>query len=362
MTRKRKRERMPRRKSPQGMRSFVRDLILERHRNPPNEPDTLRHGMFYVLLPKITRFAQEQGIDLDRYDETHKQNFGTAVYKTISSVLSKMVLAGETSYAHLNIIETERIRDEAAEPDFAVEVWAEKQGLHQILKPIKKGLNISLFMCKGFQSSNVLESMVERIRRNPVKTVLILSDWDSSGVCIPEDIQRRAKRLGIKTKFVRIGVMPDQIPEERRALSLVQLKKKDSRYKEFARKHGTRAYEVDALSAREIRELVLRKLAEYGVDINRSVETRFKENQKSVARAITETLLKTLKTKIRKSTLRRVQEYETREPTKEHLIESILSDRDFLEMPDQEIINRIATEVKEEFDISDDDDEDEDDD
>src|SRR3990167_7019736 len=96
-----------------NMRAFVRELVLERHTNHPSDEDTLRHGMFYFFLPRIQRYAQENGIDIQRYDRTHKQPFGVFVYKTISSVLSEMVLNGETSYAHLRIIETERERDEA---------------------------------------------------------------------------------------------------------------------------------------------------------------------------------------------------------------------------------------------------------
>ena len=340
------------RTSPKGMRAFVKQLLMERHQNPPTRKDTLRHGLFYKLIPKIERWVQEQGIDIDVYNDTHEQNFGIAVYKTMSSVLSQMVLDGETSYEHLMIIETERQRDEAIDPDHDVEVWFEKNGLIQLLKPIKTGLNISLWASKGFQSTNIMEQMVRRLRIYPVKTVLILSDYDSSGLAIPEDIGRRAKRLGIKTKFVRIGINPEQIPVERRSMSLKQLNKNDSRYKKFVAEHGTRAYEVDALSDEELRALVVSKLEELGIDLEKSVQERFKENQGSITRYVTEQLLYSLKKSMKRAALEKVHNYDTRRPTVEQLKESILAGTTFLKQP-EELVTRIAAEIKVEFHIED---------
>jgi hypothetical protein len=339
-----------------NMRAFVRELILERHNNPPEEEDTLRHGMFYAFLPRIQRFAEENNINIQRYDRTHKQTFSKFVYKTMSSVLSQMVLNGETSYRRLKIIETERERDEAIEPDHAVEIWFEKNGLMRTLKPLKAGLNISLWSCKGFQSTNILEQMVKRLKTRPVRTVFILSDFDPSGLEIPRDLRKRAKRLGIKTKITRIGINPEQIPPERRTMSLVQLKPSDSRYAKFVAEHGNIAYEVEALSNREIRELVVGKLMEEGVDFDHSTKQRFMENQRYMSRIVTESILLTLKRKVRRSALERIKSYDDRKPTTEQLIDSICSAKQFLDLP-QDLIRLVAEEVKEEFGINPEDDE-----
>lgn len=341
-----------------NMRAFVRELVLERHASPPTDEDTLRHGMFYFYLPRLQRYAQENGIDIQRYDRTHKQTFGLFVYKTMSSVLSEMVMDGETSYAHLRIIETERQRDEATDPDHRVEIWFEKNGLMRVLKPLKDGLNISLWSCKGFQSTNVIEQMVERLKMHPVKTVFILSDFDPSGMEIPKDLRRRATRLGIKTKIQRIGVNPDQIPPEQRTMSLVQLKPRDSRYPAFVREHGTRAYEIEALSNRAIRELVIACLREEGVDFETSVRKRFKENQNYMSRVVTETILQTLKRRVRRAAMERITNYDTRAPTVDQLVASMTDERDFLDLP-RALIARVAQEVKDEFQITPEDDEDE---
>jgi len=341
-----------------NMRAFVRELVLERHANPPSDEDTLRHGMFYHFLPRIQTYAQENGINIQRYDRTHKQTFGLFVYKTMSSVLSEMVMNGETSYEHLRIIETERQRDEAADPDHHVEIWFEKNGLMRVLKPLKDGLNISLWSCKGFQSTNILEQMVERLKTRTVKTVFILSDFDPSGVEIPKDLRRRAARLGIKTKIERIGVNPDQIPPEQRTMSLVQLKPRDSRYPAFVREHGERAYEIEALSNRAIRELVIACLREEGVDFETSVRKRFKENQNYMSRVVTETILQTLKRRVRRAAMERITNYDTRAPTVDQLVAAMTDERDFLDLP-RALITRVAQEVKDEFQITPEDDEDE---
>lgn len=340
--------------SPKGMRVFAREIILHVRDNPPDEPSNLRHVLFYNNLPQIMRWLADQGIDMDDYDRSHKKNFATAFYSTLSSVLSKMALDGEITYAELGILEEERIKDEAIDPEHKVGILFEKQGLHPMLKPIKAGLNISLWSCKGFHSTNSLEQLTARLRQNPLGKLFILSDWDPSGLCIAEDLERRAKKLGIKTKFIRIGVSPEDIPAAKRTMSLVQLKVTDSRTKNFIRQHGRTAYEVQALSPREIRELVLRKLQENGIDVSLSVQKRFKENQAYISRYVTEQLLYSLKRSMRRTALDKVQAYDNRQPTTEQLIASILDATDFLQEP-RELVERIAREVKEEFHISDED-------
>lgn len=339
------------------MRAFLKTLIRQRDANPPDEPDTLRH-VFYTMLPGIQSWAEETGIDIDHYDRTHKQNFGIAVYKALSSTLSKMVLDGQTSYEHLNIIETKRSKDETEKGDFPFELFYEKETVRLSLKPVKDGLNIGMYCLSGFDSTNCIEKMIERARSKNIKIGFIISDWDPSGLCLAEDVARRAKKLGIRTKFIRIGIRPSDIPAEHRTLSLVRIKHKDSRAKAFIQEYGTRCYEVDALSARELRELVLRRLIENGVDVGRSAQERFKEDQAFEARMITERLLFSLKKSVRRAAYEKILSYETRTPpTNEELIERILSAQQLVPNLSHNVVNRIAREVKELFHITDDDEE-----
>jgi len=345
---------MPKRVSPKGMRDFAKELILRTRDNPP-EPDNLRHILFYNNEAAIMRWLENQGIDMEDYDRTHKKNFANAFYSTLSSVLSKMVLDGNITYAELNITEEERIKDDATEPEHKVGILFEKQGLHNALKPIKAGLNISLWSCKGFNSTNALEQLTSRLASNPWSKMFIISDFDPSGLEIAADLERRCRRLGIRgTKFIRIGINPEDIPEERRAMSLVQLKVADSRTKQFIAQHGRRAYQVEALSQRELRELVLRKLQEHGFDVAVSVRRRHDENQRYLSRYVTEQLLYTLKNSVRRSALEKVRAYDTREPTTEELVASILDGEEFLGVP-EDLVQSVSDEVRAEFHITDED-------
>ena len=173
--------------------------------------------------------------------------------------------------------------------------------------------------------------------------MFIISDYDPSGLEIAADLERRCRRLGItKTKFIRIGINPEDIPEERRAMSLVQLKVADSRTKKFIAQHGRRAYQVEALSQRELRELVLRRLQENGIDVDVSVPRRYDENQRYIARYVTEQLLYTLKNSVRRSALEKIRSYDT------------LDAEEFLGAP-EELVRRVSNEVKNEFHITDED-------
>ena len=200
--------------------------------------------------------------------------------------------------------------------------------------------------------------MLTRLQTRTIKTAFVISDFDPSGLEIPKDLRRRAKRLGIKTKIERIGINPEQIPEERRTMSLVQLKPRDSRYPAFVAEYGTRAYEVEALSNREIRELVIARLREEGVDFETSVRKRFKENQNYMSRVVTETILQTLKRRVRRSAMERITNYDTRVPTVDQLVAAMTDERDFLDLP-RDLIARVVQEVKDEFQITPEDDEDE---
>ena len=141
-------------------------------------------------------------------------------------------------------------------------------------------------------------------------------------------------------------------------MSLVQLKPRDSRYPAFVAEYGTRAYEVEALSNREIRELVIARLREEGVDFETSVRKRFKENQNYMSRVVTETILQTLKRRVRRSAMERITNYDTRVPTVDQLVAAMTDKRDFLDLP-RDLIARVVQEVKDEFQITPEDDVDE---
>lgn len=342
-----------------GLSAFMRELVLERHANPPAEIDTLRHGMFYHYVPAIDRWGRERFvIDCEHnpkctpanacYNCSHKQSFAERAYKTMSSVLSAMVIAKETTYRHLRIMEGERQRDEAANPDHRDEFWFEKNGLMPVFKAIKRGLNISLWSCKGFQSTNILEQLTERIVTNPVDRVFIMSDHDSSGREIPKDLQRRLKAMGIDTQVIRIGIDPDDIPEERRALSLKQLNWRDTRTPAFVEEWGRRAYEVEALDARELRQLVVTRLIEHDVDFAHSVRRRHMANQRGMARQIATDLLENIEDAIYQFSLERIREDDARDPTTDELIEGIVMDKPFLEFP-EELYGLVRDEAQEKF-------------
>ncbi|MFQ6119865.1 MAG: hypothetical protein ACE5KE_08260 [Methanosarcinales archaeon] len=303
----------------QNRASYIRTLLYREAENQYNEKRTLRQ-LFYQLLPKLSAHAGEKA---------RKKNWAQNTYKALSKELSKLVLKGELTYHQLGIIEEERANRIQVFPDHSIEVWFEKNSLFEAIKPVSNLLQITIYSCKGFQSTNVLKEFEKRAKN--IDTVFLITDWDPSGVCIAKELQKRAIKLGIDTEFIRIGINPEHIPEERRIASLVQIKHTDSRAKKFIEKYGEQCYEVQALDNREIRELVVKALLDYGLDFKISAHNRLEENQYNIAYLAVEGVLEELKSKLKENALEFVQRKDKRKVTEKDIINAIIENQELLE-------------------------------
>ena len=319
----------------QNRASFIRALLYKEAENQYNEKRTLRQ-LFYQLLPKLSAHAGEKA---------KEKNWAQNTYKALSKELSKLVLKGELTYHQLGIIEEERANRIQSYPDHTIEVWFEKNSLFEAIKPVSNLLHITIYSCKGFQSTNVLKEFETRAKN--IDMVFILTDWDPSGVCIAKELQKRAIKLGINTKFLRIGINPEHIPEERRTASLVQIKHTDSRAKKFIDNYGEQCYEVQALDNREIRELVVKALLDYGLDFKISAHKRLEENQYNIAYLAVEGVLEDLKTKLKEKAKEFVKKEDKRKVTEKDIINAIIENREILEK-DWGLINNCIDYLKKE--------------
>ena len=134
--------------------------------------------------------------------------------------------------------------------DDAVEVWAEKQAVSSIVRPVCAEFGVTFLACRGFASLTAVVEAAERMERG---TVFYVGDHDPSGLDMDRDLQVRLERLGADVELVRIALTAEQIGEHQ--LPPQPTKADDSRAFGYSLEHGG-SWELDALPADVLAGLV----------------------------------------------------------------------------------------------------------
>lgn len=255
-----------------GKKEWIVKYWLAKNENPFPERYSIRQA-FYEEIPRIYRFVKEVNpIALEN------MKWVTYFYSDFIGYLSDLVLAKQVSYRHLNIYDDSGAArhiwqytrpcyqwGDAYTVEYPIEVWVENNATFNSLSPLFDGegnYRINILSQKGFAKTQQIESLYLD-RSEDVKVILSLTDFDPSGYNMPSDLQNRLSTIGLNIEVTRIGILPNQIPEERRVASLMPYKKTDSRTKWFVEKFKDDpmvqqgyGYEMQALNPTELRTLV----------------------------------------------------------------------------------------------------------
>lgn len=241
--------------------------------NPFPEPYSIRQ-VFYQELPEIVALVP------DSVKEKSK-NWAKDFYTAMCNHLSNLVLTGQASYRHINIFDdsgaNNRIwQDQRVVKEwgdwlnvaYPIEVWVENNASFNSLISMFKQRRINLVSQRGWGKTQHIEE-VKLDRKEDVEVILNLTDFDASGYFMHEDLTRRFKQIGLNVKVEHIGILPDQIPEERKMASTIKWKPTDPRRKKFQELFSDdpmvmnfQGYEIQALNPEEIRALVSQALEE----------------------------------------------------------------------------------------------------
>lgn len=135
-----------------------------------------------------------------------------------------------------------------------VEVWCEKDALAGVLLEETARWRVPLMVARGFASHTYLHTTALALaaRRKPCH-VLILHDYDPSGVAAADHTERRLREYAPESEIhvQRLAVTAAQIEEWQ--LPTRPTKTTDSRSKRFG---DDRSVELDAIPARRLRALV----------------------------------------------------------------------------------------------------------
>jgi hypothetical protein len=152
---------------------------------------------------------------------------------------------------------------------YAIELWAEKSTMNDILLPLAKRRDVTLITGVGELSATHCHAVVRRVREHGRKTrILYISDHDPSGDGMPVSVARKIefflRRDGgdLDIRLDPLILTAEQVSEYR--LPRVPIKDSDLRRAQFEARHGTGAVELDALEA--LHRGALREIVEAAID------------------------------------------------------------------------------------------------
>lgn len=137
--------------------------------------------------------------------------------------------------------------------DVYVEVWLEKDALSAVIFDITEVYDVPLMTTRGYASLSFLHGAAETMMDIGKPTFIYhLGDYDPSGVNAAEKIESSLRQFtkGLPITFERLAVLPEQITAWN--LPTRPTKATDTRAKKF----GDISVEMDAIDARQLREIV----------------------------------------------------------------------------------------------------------
>jgi hypothetical protein len=131
--------------------------------------------------------------------------------------------------------------------NYFVELWVEKAALAGVLQPLADEWHATLMVNRGYSSASAMFEAANRFRERKGQEgiVLYLGDHDPSGEDMVRDIQSRFDLFQVAVDVRKVALPMDQIREHHPPPN--PAKSSDTRYDDYAAKHGIESWEVDAL-------------------------------------------------------------------------------------------------------------------
>lgn len=153
--------------------------------------------------------------------------------------------------------------------DVHLEVWSEKGTVRGTLGPVLDEFGVGFRVLHGYSSATVVQDIAAMSARLSKPFIaLYAGDWDPSGLHMSEvDLPRRLTEYGGRVRLSRIALTEADIGADLPSFDAAS-KRKDPRYAWFKAHHGTRCWELDAMSPVALRERVRDAIQQY-IDTDR---------------------------------------------------------------------------------------------
>jgi uncharacterized protein YlbG (UPF0298 family) len=144
-----------------------------------------------------------------------------------------------------------------------LELWCEKDALSQVFEKVAYPYCIRAVTCRGYQSITFLDSFRRRARaameRGQTPVILYFGDLDPSGYQMLEatkqTLEDEMNLLGVE--YHRVALTPEQVAAFNLPHDPTAVKTTDKRCKNYVRRFGDLAVELDALHPRTLREMAV---------------------------------------------------------------------------------------------------------
>ena len=180
--------------------------------------------------------------------------------------------------------------------DQHVELWTEKDALSRIFEDVAYSYCVRVVTCRGQLSTTFLNDYADRatkaIAQGKRPVIVYGGDLDPSGWKIPIAAQETLRRdFGVDVEFDRFALNPDQVEKYRLPHNPDALKWSDANAREYVRRYGEVAVELDALSpaalTAEIKTALGRHLDAEAMGAEREIQERERAAVKTVRRQVT---------------------------------------------------------------------------
>ncbi len=172
--------------------------------------------------------------------------------------------------------------------DNYVEVWVEKDAVSGVIYEFTYGLDVPLFVGKGFSSVTYLKKASDRFAsQDKPCTILYVSDFDPEGEFFPKKVVEKLEKYGSDNFTVKkIALTKKQIKENKLPSNLdftIKPKHLLKKYvQDFVNDNGEIQIELDALSNKVLLSIIEKELKKL-IDFNIPVESD-RESSREVAK------------------------------------------------------------------------------
>ena len=256
---------MKRKRGERGRAQATLDLIeTSRKISELCQPITVR-GVCYKLFVagKIDSMALKNTQKISR-KLTQAREEGIIPWEWI--VDESRQLEGIPAYSNLaeygEMVARRYRRDFWADQDYSITIVSEKATVAGVLRPLLDSHGISFFAAHGWNSATKIHELAEQVQSDRRQWIfLYVGDYDPSGMAMSDyDFTDRLRRYGAKDfKFRRIALTKNDTAK----LPSFAAKSQDSRYAEYRKKYGDKAWELDAMDPVKLRQRVAAHIDKY---------------------------------------------------------------------------------------------------
>lgn len=173
------------------------------------------------------------------------------------------VSAWEDPAAFIETVQRSYRRDRWTDQPAWIEVWSEKGTIRGTLAPVLHHYGLTFRVMHGYGSATAVHQIAEETQQAARElTVFYVGDWDPSGLHMSAiDLPSRLGRYEGRATIVRLALTSEDINGDLPSFS-AETKRRDSRYRWFRDRFGTKCWELDALNPVTLRERIEQAIVE----------------------------------------------------------------------------------------------------